>query len=169
MALQCTSNYPSDPYNANVAVIKWLGETYDVIPGFSDHSNDFRCSSLALANGARVFERHFTLDKSMPGPDHKASSNPEEMIRYIKNLKESQRIIGHSQKTIAEEELNMRRISRKGVYLKRDYPAGAIVDRKDLVCIRPAMGDDVRSIFICLSRPLKTALQKGQQLRQEHF
>ena len=135
--LQCTSNYPSDPLNANLKVMTMLSDRYSLPVGFSDHTPDHESAKLSVALGAEIIEKHFTLDKTMPGPDHKASLDPKGLREYCEHIKRSVAILGSSEKLVAEEEMNMRQISRKGVFLKRDVPKGHPIVLEDVYFRRP--------------------------------
>ena len=95
--LQCTSNYPADPKNANLKAMVALAKLFGLEVGFSDHTPDERCAVLATALGASIIEKHFTLDKQLPGPDHKASATPGEFKAYVESIRECVVFLGSEQ------------------------------------------------------------------------
>lgn len=103
--LQCTSDYPAKLNEVNLNVLLNYQKQFPETPvGFSDHTNTFVASVGAVAMGAKVIEKHFTLDKSLKGPDHSASSNPDELLKFVKNIREVEKTIGSSEKFITEGE-----------------------------------------------------------------
>jgi sialic acid synthase SpsE len=143
--LQCTSNYPSDPFNANLLAMINVGKQLKVDIGFSDHTPDHRCAVCAVAMGAKVVEKHFTLDKQLPGPDHKASSDVHEFKAYVQYIQDTVAICGKSEKRVAAEESDMRNISRKGVFTQKNLSKGETVLESDVLFRRPGTQMDMRT------------------------
>jgi len=167
--LQCTCNYPANPINSNINYIKKLNKLTCNPVGFSDHTPNEYSAMLATAVGASVFEKHFTLDRKMDGPDHKASCEPDEMAHYVKKIKESYKILGDGIKKVVEEEKDMQKISRKGAYLKFDKLEGDEVNLEDLTIIRPALGEDIMSLRGLIGSKLTQDVKKGEQLLKSYF
>jgi N,N'-diacetyllegionaminate synthase len=167
--LQCTSNYPSDPFNANLRAMKAMGEKLGVDYGFSDHTSDHRATVLAVALGATVVEKHFTLDRTMKGPDHKASVDPVELRDYVQAVRDADAILGSDIKDICEEEMDMRRISRKGVFALRDLASGQTIREEDFTFHRPGTGVDMGNFLQVLGSVLKKSLSRGELLSQDHI
>ncbi|MBF0197912.1 MAG: N-acetylneuraminate synthase family protein [Planctomycetes bacterium] len=168
--LQCTSNYPANPLNANLNFIPCLQEKYpQAMIGFSDHTNGSETACLALAKGTRVFEKHFTRDRSQSGPDHKASCDPQQLKEYIDALKRSDEILGDGEKKIAEEEKKMRRISRKGAYLCVDIKFGEVISEDKLQFTRPALDFPMSEVYYLLGHKASHDLNAGHLLRKDDF
>jgi N,N'-diacetyllegionaminate synthase len=141
--LQCTSNYPCDPKNANLLAMGHIGTKFGIDFGFSDHTPDHRCAVLAVALGAKVIEKHFTLDKGLKGPDHQASCDIAEFKDFVHHIHSTLEILGSKNKRVAEEELNMRNVSRKGVFARKNLCAGQHLRDDDLEFRRPGQKMDM--------------------------
>ena len=138
--LHCVSAYPSSDEALNLSVIPRLAELFQCRVGYSDHSKDNISAYIAAILGATIFEKHFTLDKSMAGPDHRASSTPEELKELIDNCRRVDKILGKGIKRCQDEEKQMRDISRKSLHMKKDKEAGSVINDTDLCLMRPAYG-----------------------------
>ncbi|ASJ74925.1 N-acetylneuraminate synthase [Granulosicoccus antarcticus] len=111
--LHCTSEYPTSMNNVNLRVMQSLQEQFGVCVGYSDHTLGVVVAGLAVAAGARVLEKHFTLDQSMPGPDHAMSMTPESLARYVATAREAELVMGSAEKMPTIGELQNRTIGRK--------------------------------------------------------
>lgn len=167
--LQCTSNYPSDPYNANLRVMERLKHRYQIPVGFSDHTPDERAAVLSVACGATIIEKHFTLNKTMPGPDHKASADPHDLKLYCAKIQEAHLIMGSSKKQVAKEELNMRNISRKGVFLKKNLAKGHALSLQDVYFSRPGNQMNMHQLQTVLGKKLILSLKANDALSMDHM
>ena len=135
--LQCTSNYPSSDESLNLNTIPMLRTAFNTHVGFSDHSFDAVSAIAAIACGARLIERHFTLDKDMHGPDHSASLDPNEFKKYAKNIRRILPMLGSSVKKVQHEEVEMKEISRKSLVMLNDKKSGDVLHLNDLGLRRP--------------------------------
>lgn len=137
--LQCNTNYPANPKDQNLFAMNVL-KKYVPIIGFSDHTEGYEIASAAVALGAKVLERHFTLDKNMEGPDHKASMNPEEFHYFVKAVRKVELALGVETKNPAGGEIEnitgMRRSICAGIHI----PAGAVIKKEHLSYKRPGNG-----------------------------
>ena len=158
----CVLSYPTSPDDANLLVIKTLKQTFpDVRVGFSDHvAPDDSMMTLATAYllGAEVIEKHFTLDKTLPGNDHYHSGDPNDFKKAINNFAFIDRILGCSDKTVLECELVPRREARRSLVLTRDMKAGEIISKVDLMPKRPGTGISPVYQEIVIGRSVKTDL-----------
>lgn len=111
--LQCTSNYPVKKSEVNLRVIPLFKQKFKILVGFSDHSVGIKAIPYAVALGAQVIEKHFTIDRSLPGPDHKASLSPEQLKRVIDEIRELESYMGVSVKRTMRSELEVRRFLSK--------------------------------------------------------
>ncbi|MCB1142440.1 MAG: N-acetylneuraminate synthase family protein [Leptospiraceae bacterium] len=118
--MHCVSLYPAPPEKLNLKTIELYGEMYSFPLGFSDHSKGFTGAVLSVGLGARVIEKHFTLDKSLPGPDHTISANPEELKLLSEQINSAYLMIGERKKIVHEEELNGRYYGRRSAYLQEN-------------------------------------------------
>lgn len=142
--LHCVLSYPTSPNNANLRVIETLKKVFtDVRVGFSDHvAPDESMMTLATAYllGAEVIEKHFTLDKSLPGNDHYHSGDPEDFKKAISNFRWIGIVLGSGEKTVLECEQIPRREARRSLVLTRDMKKGEIISENDLMPKRPGTG-----------------------------
>jgi N,N'-diacetyllegionaminate synthase len=138
--LHCTSNYPADPSNVNLRAMLTMGNTIGMPVGYSDHTLGLAVSTAAVALGARVIEKHFTLDKQMPGPDHQASLDPIELAQLIAQIRAVESAMGSEEKAPVASELAVRALVRRSVTTVRDIVAGEVLDINDLTLLRPGTG-----------------------------
>lgn len=140
----CVLSYPTAPKNANLRVIETLKKDFpDVRVGFSDHvAPDDTMMTLATAYllGAEVIEKHFTLDKTLPGNDHYHAGDPEDFKKAIANFKWIDTVLGSPEKTVLDCEYVPRREARRSLVLTRDMKAGEIIKNEDLMPKRPGTG-----------------------------
>ena len=138
--LQCITNYPSKIESANINVLKTYQNTFGTIVGYSDHSPGDVVVSGAVAVGAKVIEKHFTLDKTDSGPDHPHSMNPAEFKEMVERVRALEAAMGSSHKTVVAEEAETVIVQRRGLYLKRSLKKGQIIKQADIIELRPALG-----------------------------
>jgi N,N'-diacetyllegionaminate synthase len=146
--LHCISVYPPKTENLNLRSIPFLEKTFKTLVGFSDHSSSIVLPSVAVALGARVIEKHLTIDKDLPGPDQSFSLEPHEFKVMIKNIRETERALGFYGKKVSENEKEVREIARKSIVAARDIPAGTKITRNMISLKRPAKGISPKFIDI---------------------
>lgn len=160
----CVLSYPTDPQNANLKVIESLKRIFpDVKVGFSDHvAPDENMITLATAYlmGAEVIEKHFTLDKSLPGNDHYHSGDPSDFKKAIANFKLIDSVLGSPEKTVLDCERIPRREARRSLVLTRNMKAGEIIQKKDLMPKRPGTGISPVYADIVIGRKVNTDLEE---------
>jgi N,N'-diacetyllegionaminate synthase len=169
LLMHCVSNYPCSDKSLNLFAIKKLQSCFNVPVGFSDHSAGFQASALAVALGAKVIEKHFTFDKNLPGPDQSTSLNPDEFLCLTKVIRQTELMLGVSEKKCQLEEKNMAAISRKSIALSRDLSAGDIIMRDDLVMMRPGIGILSKEIQKVVGMKLKKNFKKNKILSWDDF
>lgn len=138
--LQCTSNYPSEFHEINLNAMNKMGEVLNCPIGLSDHSPGVEASIAAVALGATLIEKHFTLDKELEGPDHKASLNPIELKTLVSSIRNIEKAMGSSIKEPYKSELDNREVSRKSLVAARDIKKGETLDESNLTTKRPGHG-----------------------------
>ncbi len=154
----CVLSYPTDPKDANLRVIETLKKNFpDVRVGFSDHvAPDDGMLTLATAYllGAEVIEKHFTLDKTLPGNDHYHAGDPEDFKKAIANFKLIGDILGSPKKTVLECELVPRREARRSLVLTRDMKKGEAISERDVMAKRPGTGISPQYTEIVVGRKI---------------
>lgn len=138
--LQCVSNYPADPALTNLRVMDTYRERFGVPVGLSDHSPGIAVAIAAAARGATYIEKHFTVDKNLPGPDHQASLEPDELRALVAAIRQVEQALGDGIKRPAPSELPIREVARKSLVAARDLPAGTVLAPEDLAILRPGTG-----------------------------
>lgn len=139
--MHCVSKYPSPMEEMNLNVIKSLKVLYpDLIIGFSDHSTGITASLGAVALGAKVIEKHFTLDKTLEGPDHWFSMDPSEMKSLVDGIRDLEKAFGDSRKRVLECEKDEREKSIRSLVIKNSKKAGETIEEEDLLMLRPGYG-----------------------------
>ena len=138
--LHCVSNYPAEARSANLAAMRTLRSGFQLPVGWSDHTLGIEVALGAVARGACIVEKHLTLSRSLPGPDHAASLEPEDLRALVRGLRAVESAIGDGVKRPQDEELGTRSVARKSVHWAKDRPAGHRVEASDLVLLRPGDG-----------------------------
>lgn len=162
--LHCVSNYPCSLESLNMKVIKSLRETFNIPVGFSDHSEGYQASISAVSLGSKIIEKHFTSDKSLIGPDHKASSDPKEFYTLVDSIRKTEKILGSEDKKIQKEELDNRKISRKSITLSQSISKNTLITRDMLTMKRPGIGLKANMIEKILGKRTLKDLQKNHQI-----
>lgn len=159
--LHCTSNYPAAAQDVNLRAMATIAASTGVPVGYSDHTLGIEVSLAAVALGATVIEKHFTLDKAMAGPDHAASLSPEELKAMVRGIRTVTAALGRPQKRPAASELPVRALVRRSVALARPVEAGVALRREDLTTLRPGGGIPPAQLDELPGRALRTSLAAG--------
>ena len=138
--LHCVSNYPANPEDVNLRVLSTLMETFQVPVGYSDHTTGIDISLGAVALGASIIEKHLTLDRNLPGPDHRASLEPAELTALVTGIRRVESALGHGKKVPANGEITISAVARKSLVAARDLPAGTVLSPSDVAVKRPGTG-----------------------------
>jgi N-acetylneuraminate synthase/N,N'-diacetyllegionaminate synthase len=139
--LHCVSLYPAPMTMANLRAIRTLHDSFGLTVGYSDHTLGIESAVASLAMGARMIEKHFTLDKARSTfRDHALSSDPDEMHRLADVVHHYDDMLGSGDKTLSKAELEMAVAARRSIVAARDLPAGTILKEEDLDCVRPRIG-----------------------------
>jgi N,N'-diacetyllegionaminate synthase len=162
--LHCVSNYPCSNKSLNMKVMNTLENAFDCPVGFSDHSSGFLASVIAVSLGAKVIEKHFTLDKMMLGPDHMASSTPDEFYELSSKIRETEIILGSSRKKIQDEEIEMSQVSRKKLFASREIKIGDVIKISDLSLMRADGGISATLIDSIIGRRASKNILKKQKV-----
>lgn len=138
--LHCTTEYPAQFKDVNLQAMTTLKETFRLSVGFSDHTPGIAISIAAVALGANVIEKHFTLDRSLPGPDHQASLEPEELRILVRSIREVEAAIGTGVKMPMPTELANLKVARKSLVAARNIKTGEVLTKENLGIKRPDDG-----------------------------
>jgi sialic acid synthase SpsE len=138
--LQCTSTYPADNEHINLRVMDTYRQRYGVLVGYSGHERGLAPTEAAAALGARVIERHFTIDRTMVGPDHAASLEPDGLRRVIRNVRNIEKALGSPEKHVLPGEWPVRERLAKSIVAACDIPAGTVIRAEMLTIKGPGSG-----------------------------
>ena len=138
--LHCTTEYPADPQSINLRAMATLRDAFGLPVGFSDHSRGIHIAAAAVALGATVIEKHLTLDRNLPGPDHRASIEPDEMAAMVASIRDVEAALGDGRKVPAPEELPNRTVARRSLVAIRPVRRGERFTEDNLGVKRPGNG-----------------------------
>ncbi len=130
--LHCTSQYPTTPHEVNLRAMDTLASTFGLPVGYSDHTQGWTIPIAAVARGARIIEKHFTLDRNLPGPDHKASLEPDELGYMVREIRTLECALGDGRKIPQPSEWDTRRAARQQIVAIRRIRAGQTIERADI-------------------------------------
>ncbi|MHA6732231.1 N-acetylneuraminate synthase [Devosia sp. A369] len=162
--LHCTSNYPAAVEDVNLNAMLTMGKATNLPVGYSDHTLGLTVSTAAVAMGARVIEKHFTLDKGMPGPDHAASLEPDELTALVNSIRDVEAAMGDGIKSPSASELPVRALVRRSVTAARAIPAGTLLDVADVTLMRPGTGIAPAELDAVFGRRAAHDIAAGQTL-----
>ncbi len=165
--LHCITGYPTSFEEANLNFIKTLQKELDVPIGFSDHSPGIELPIAAVALGACVVEKHFTLDKTLEGPDHKASLNPEEFKAMVSAIRNVEVAMGDGIRKFSENENEIKKVARKSIILNNDIKKGTVLEKEMLVIKRPGTGIAPKFINEIIGKSVNKDLKSNDILKWE--
>ncbi len=138
--LHCTTEYPAPIKDVNLRVMNTIKEAFGYPVGYSDHTQGIEVGMAAVALGATVIEKHFTLDRTLSGPDHKASLEPSELKAMIDGIRKIELALGTSEKKPSETEMKNRDAARKSIVAKKNIKAGEMITVENITTKRPGTG-----------------------------
>jgi len=165
--LHCITNYPADFEELNLRAIKTLKEAFKLPVGYSDHSLGIYAPIAAVTLGAIVIEKHFTIDKNLPGPDHKASLNPEELKEMVKAVRLTEKALGDGIKRPTFSEEKIKKVARKSLVANVDIPKGSIIKREMVTIKRPGIGIEPKYLDVVAGKRARRDIKKDEVLRWE--
>jgi N,N'-diacetyllegionaminate synthase len=163
--LHCTSNYPATYSDVNLRAMATIARATGLPIGYSDHTTGIAVSAAAVALGATVIEKHFTLDRGMPGPDHAASLEPRELSAMISQVRAIEAAMGSDVKEPTASELPVRSLVRRSLTTVRDVAAGATLQMSDVALLRPGTGIPPRDRDRAVGKRARKALAAGTTLQ----
>ncbi len=158
--LHCTSEYPAPLETVNLKAMDTLSSVFKTTIGYSDHTDGIYISIAAAARGARIIEKHFTLDKSMVGPDHIASLNPEELKNMVDGIRAVEESLGDGIKRIQQVEFATKKIIQKGIYAKRTIEINEIITEELLVGKRPVKDLGMENYELIIGKKVLIKIEK---------
>lgn len=166
--MHCVSNYPMYPEDANLKAILTIASAFKVPVGFSDHSIGDLMPVVAVSIGARVIEKHFTLDKCLEGPDHILSLDPGEMEKMVRDIRTIEKALGSGIKTIRPSEYETINLFRKSIFAKVDIKKGTVIT-ENMLCVKgPGHGLLPRYLDIVIGRVAKDDISADYPLTWDH-
>jgi sialic acid synthase SpsE len=164
--LHCTSSYPAPDEDANLRAIDTMRKRFDLPVGYSDHSVGLELSLAAVARDACVIERHFTLDRRRPGPDHAMSLEPDELAELVRRVRSLERWLGDGRKRPQPSERELRILARRSIVAARPLAAGEILTAESLAVKRPGDGLPPARLSSLLGARLRRSLSADEQLAE---
>ncbi len=162
--LHCNTEYPTPYKDANVSAMLELNEAFGLPVGLSDHTPGWECDVAAAALGASVIEKHFTLDKTMEGPDHKASLNPEELKAMVQAVRHIEAAMGEGRKVVTESEAKNKPVARKSIVAARAIKQGEVFTTENLTTKRPGDGISPMRWYDVLGTEAKRDFEEDEQI-----
>lgn len=167
--LHCVSNYPTDPADVNLKAMRTMEEAFKVPVGYSDHTMGIDIPLAAAALGACVLEKHFTLDRDQPGPDHQASLEPRELEDLVRRVKIVDSALGDGIKKPVSSELEVMEVIRKSLVAAKTMKVGKIIEISDIAIKRPGTGIPPKLLGSVVGLELKTDVEYDEVLTWDHF
>ena len=159
--LHCVSQYPASAADCNLRALDTLREAFGYPVGFSDHTMSPVISLAAVARGACVIEKHLTLDRNLPGPDHRASLEPDEFAAMVAGIRTVESALGDGIKRPTPAELETRRVVQRSIVAARDLPSGHRLELSDLSLLRASGGLPPSELETVAGRVLRCARKAG--------
>jgi len=167
--MYCVTNYPASCSEIDLNIMKTLRNTFKVPVGFSDHTMGIELSVAAVALGACVIEKHFTLDRNLEGPDHKASLEPENFKRMVDSIRNVEKGLGDGIKKISKDELSIKQIVRKSIMAGRDIEKGETLKRDMLTIKRPETGIYPKYIDVIIGKKMKVSVKRDEPIKWNYL
>ena len=162
--LHCVSDYPADPADCNLRAMDTLKDAFRCPIGFSDHTPGIDIAVAAVARGASVIEKHLTLDKTMPGPDHVMSLDVAEFKRMVRAVRSVEAALGTGRKEPAPAELATKQVVQKAIVALRDVPAGKKLEMEDLALRRTSGGLPSQYLEMLIGREARCLIKANQMV-----
>jgi N,N'-diacetyllegionaminate synthase len=163
--LHCTTSYPAPVKSVNLCAMETLRCAFQVPIGYSDHTEGITIPIAAAAMGACIIEKHFTLDSTLPGPDHQASLEPQELSAMVKAVRDVEVARGNGVKGPTKEEEEIKKVARRSIVAKRDICVGNVLKERDLAIKRPGTGIEPRYLESILQMKARVSIQKDQVIQ----
>lgn len=162
--LHCTTDYPTKIDDINLLGINSLKNEFNYLVGLSDHSKDNMASIMSIALGSSVIEKHFTLDKKNPGPDHSSSLDPKEFSKLIDDINKATKTLGSSVIKLTDSEKINSKIMKRSIVVSHDIVKGKKITKNDIICKRPAGGLEPKYFEKLIGKKIKKNLKKNSYI-----
>ena len=160
--LHCVSQYPARFEDLNLRAIETMRRAFQVPIGFSDHTMRITASLVAVALGACIIERHFTLSRKLAGPDHPTALEPDELKMLVEEIRNAEKSLGSPVKHTTISEMENRRLARRSIHAKVDIPEGTTITKDMLIIKRPALGIQPKFLDIVIGRKAREEIKKDE-------
>jgi N,N'-diacetyllegionaminate synthase len=168
--LHCNTEYPTPFQDVNLRAMTYMGDQLGVKIGYSDHTIGIEVPIAAVALGACVIEKHFTLDRTLPGPDHAASLEPFELKSMVKSIRHIELALqGSGLKEPSSSEIKNKTAARKSVFANKMLPVGKYIEQDDLIMMRPGDGISPMRMNEITGKRIVKKLESGEMLSWEHI
>jgi len=165
--LHCNTEYPTPFEDVNMNAMLSIAKEFNVSIGYSDHTLGIEVPIAAVALGATVIEKHFTLSRNDAGPDHRASLEPEELMQMVQSIRNIELAMGSFEKMPSASEQKNIHVARKSIHVAKELIAGKVLEKEDLVMMRPGNGISPMELPDILGKKTKKMLKPGELLKRE--
>ena len=165
--MHCTTDYPTEVKDVNLRTMVTLKEAFQIPVGFSDHTLGFEAAIAAVTLGAVCIEKHITLDRSMKGPDHRASMPPDEFCQYVQYIRNTEILLGNGRKRPTQNEKIMMKQARRSILAKENLVKGTVLTAEMICYKRPGTGIAPEYSDILIGRKLKRSIAKEEIISWE--
>lgn len=165
--LHCAINYPAKFENLNLSAMKTMARAFQVPVGYSDHTLGISIPIAAVALGACILEKHFTIDRSLPGPDHGFALEPQELKAMVRGIRETEAAIGSPIKQVAPDELDHRKRGRRSLFARETIYAGSVITQEMIAILRPGVGIAPKYLDLVIGRKAQVTIEKDEPITWE--
>lgn len=165
LLMQCVSHYPALPIEYNLSILSYWKNKYNCLVGISDHCMDNKIAIASLFFNCSAIEKHFTIDKNLPGPDQKLSILPEELRQLRNDLEILQKSIGKPVKISLDTEENVRMFGRRSLFYNKDLQKGHKLNKEDIIALRPGGGIPPNEYEQIINKTLTKDVKKGERVK----
>ena len=164
VVMHCVSDYPAKEQDSNLLSINTIQNSFECIPGYSDHTQGFISAQIAVSLGARYIEKHLTLDNELQGPDHKASLNPENFKKFVEHIRFVELMLGDGVKVAKLSERTNIPLIRRGLYAARDIQIEEIINENDILIVRPETNISTENYWKYINKPSPKNFRLGEEI-----
>ena len=167
--LHCISIYPPSPEDANLRTMEQISDAFGLPTGYSDHVVGNVASLASVTLGACIVEKHFTTDKNLPGPDHAMSTDTGEMKELAESIRLVEVALGRRCADMTRPDRENAKVNRRGLYAASDLPAGTVLDKDNIICVRPENSLEPRAYDDVMGRTVKSDLKAEDSISLENI